>query len=213
MVGGPASATLVDSVFTQSNIFPTDTVQDWGTLHIDCNGTTCSGSLTSLGNSDAIFDTNFLSVNLASGASDFAISTAVSTDCLNPQTCGNFQTNQTVDGLGSFQYTINLPDGPSHGVDDQIALGTILFTVTYGGTADSLLVENSSGFDAAIHFLVTASDDVTTCTGFAGEGSGTNGGTSPCSGGPPPVPEPATLALIGVGLLGVSLMMRRRRAN
>jgi len=210
----PASAvpitTTASSTFNQSNLFPSSTPQDWGMLNISCDGTTCSVSLT-VDNADAFFDNQFLDVNLAAGATNFTLSSAVLNDCVG-STCGSFSTGQNVDGFGVFQYSVDLPDGPNKGMPAFLPNGTTIFTVDYTGAANTLLVNNGGGWDAAGHFLTTGNGN--TCTGFAGEsvgGTSTMEGSSPCAGGPPPVPEPATLTLIGVGLVVVSLAMRRRR--
>jgi hypothetical protein len=206
----PASATPITatSTFNQSNIFPSSPTQDWGTLTISCDAGTCSVSLT-VDNALAFFDNNFLAFDLNGGAGTPTLDSTFQTAhqaTLNIDTQNGIQ----VDGFGSFTYAIDLFDGPNNGVPQ----GTteLVFAVAFAGSPGDLLVNNSSGWDAAGHFLAPGG----TCTGFAGEsvggtstkeGSQTNCGTVP----PPPVPEPGTLALIGIGILGLSLIMRRRR--
>jgi hypothetical protein len=186
------SGSVINSDFTQSNM-TTGTGFDFGTLTITCNGATCTASLSVGADATSHFDTNFLAVNLAAGATNLTLAPTVAADCTSPQHCTKVTTNQNVDGWGTFGYSIDLPDGPDNGMPALLPDGSAIFTVDYTGTAASLLFGNSLGNDAATHIMIASG-----LTGFAVEGEGNQ------------VPEPGTIAVFSAGLLSLGLLRRRR---
>ena len=107
--------------------------------------------------------------------------------------------SQNVDGLGTFNLSIDSFDGFTHTSD------TVTFTLTdVSGTwasAANVITNNSSGFDAAAHIFVTTSpanaSNSALATGFAGEGPQTN------------VPDGGTTVMLLGAALGALGMARR----
>src|SRR5689334_21822978 len=105
---GSAQASMATATFSQSNLFPSATAQNWGTLSTSCDGSSCSVSLTPTG--ATFFGNEFFGFNLADGASDITLSSTLTSAGASLST-GSFN----LDGFGKFDNLISLHDGPPSG--------------------------------------------------------------------------------------------------
>ncbi len=130
----------------------------------------------------------------------------VTPDCSPPTPCNSSADYETLneDGFGSFNLQLDSFDGFTH------SSTTITFTLTNtGGTwasAADVLADNGEGNDAAIHGFACVTSAQNPCDSSTGAFA-----TGYASVDGPPVPEPASIALFGSGLMALAEVIRRRK--
>lgn len=197
-----ANATLIASFSQNPSVTPTVTATDNGTTtHIGI--TNASTSITSgaggiLGN--AIFDFNATSIDPATTLLTAVIQHYSGSFCFTSAAgCGgtNFLSGTFSDaafgGLGGPGLVVNVNNPP-----DTLALTSSVLP------ASQLVAPSTFGLTFA-NVTPNLSIDGTTIAAFTADFSGT------VSAGAVPASEPASLALMGVGLLGMTFIAKRRR--
>ena len=199
-----ASTTNCTLTFTQGNAGSGFGSGNFGTLNLALSGNTVTVTID-LANNFFLIDTGFpgavgFSDSLGGGLTIGNFSSAAYSGSASHAT-----SDLHFDGFGFFNDAA-ATTAPSAG--SASAVNVLSFTVSRAGLNDVeqlLNLANPAGGDGQAYFVA---DVINRNTG--GPGAGSTGLIAITGGGPPnETPEPQTLALIGLGLLGLTIMRRR----
>jgi hypothetical protein len=205
LMPNPAAA---DTIFDLSNPNAAISPYPGPYAKVDVNltsSTTATITFTSYTNSGNIYlmgdgSTVALNVNSASfSVSGVSGSNGGTGFTPGPYTVQNPPGTSNVDGFGRFNLTIDSFDGFTHS-SDSVTLTVTNLSGTWAGSAD-VLTPNADGSTAAAHIFVTSSpanaSNGALATGYAANGNQV-------------IPEPSSIVLGLVGLMGLGLTQIRR---